>query len=87
VGVPYDPDRHHRRSIRLRDYDYASAGVYHVVICAHRRACLFGDVLDRAMVLNEAGRMVEEEWQHLPERFPAIALDAWVTICTESSRL
>lgn len=29
----YDPDIHHRRSIRLRGYDYTQAGAYFVTIC------------------------------------------------------
>jgi putative transposase len=37
----YDPLRHHRRSIRLKGYDYASAGAYFVTICTQHRALLF----------------------------------------------
>jgi putative transposase len=39
--MPYDPQRHHRRSIRLRGYDYRRAGVYFVTICTHARRQLF----------------------------------------------
>jgi REP element-mobilizing transposase RayT len=66
---------HHRRSIRLRGYDYATAGAYFVTICAKDRACLFGGVLDGEMRLNDAGRMVEDVWTTLPTRFPSIDLD------------
>ncbi len=51
-----------RRSNRLKDYDYAQAGAYFLTICTSRRACLLGEVLDGAMVLNRFGRIVEEEW-------------------------
>jgi hypothetical protein len=54
----YDPDRHHRRSIRLPGYDYAQAGASFVTICTQGRACLFGEIVDGEMRLNEAGRMV-----------------------------
>ena len=39
-----DPDRRHRRSLRLRGYDYAGLGSYFVTICTQDRACLFGDI-------------------------------------------
>jgi len=42
----YDPERHHRRSIRLKGYDYAQAGAYFVTIVTHERACLFGEVVN-----------------------------------------
>lgn len=56
----YDPDRHHRRSIRLPDYDYAQPGAYFVTVCAQGRECLFGDIVGDEMIPNEAGRMVRK---------------------------
>lgn len=58
----YNPQRHHRRSIRRPGYDYARAGKYFVTICSHERACLFGDIASDQIILNEYGRIVEEEW-------------------------
>ena len=78
--MPYDPDRHHRRSIRLRGYDYTQAGAYFVTIVTQDRAPLFGDVVAGGMQLNDAGRMVEQEWLNLPDRFPSIELDAFVVM-------
>lgn len=40
----YNPHIHHRRSIRLKGYDYALAGLYFVTICCQDRACLFGEI-------------------------------------------
>lgn len=76
----YNPDIHHRRSIRLLEYDYASAGGYFVTMCTHGRECLFGRIDGEAMVMNDAGRMVESVWQSLPGRFPGIALDEFVVM-------
>ena len=76
----YDPDKHHRRSIRLRGYDYARPGAYFVTICTRERECLFGDVVDGAMILNESGRVVESCWQILPRHFPHVRLDAFVVM-------
>ena len=58
----YDPDKHHRRSIRLKGYDYSSAGAYFVTICTQDRACLLGDICGDAMSLSEAGSMVQTVW-------------------------
>ena len=54
----FDPQRHRRRSIRLRGYDYDQAGAYFVTICTQRRACLFGGIADRTPRLNDPGQMV-----------------------------
>ncbi len=78
--MPYDPRRHHRRSIRLKGYDYARAGAYFVTLCTKDRACLFGDIVDGLMVLNEAGRVVEECWNDIPAHFHQIILDAFVVM-------
>ena len=76
--MKYDPDIHHRRSIRLRGYDYSSAGAYFVTICTQGREYLFGDIADGAMHLNGAGRMVAEWWLKLPDKFPGVMLDEYV---------
>jgi REP element-mobilizing transposase RayT len=65
----YDPDIHQRRSIRLRDYDYATGGACFFTVCVQGRECLFGQVMGGEMVLNEAGRMVELWWRKIPEKF------------------
>ena len=55
----YEPDKHHRSSIRLKGYDYSEAGAYFVTVCAQSRECLFGDVIDGEMRLNDAGKMIQ----------------------------
>jgi hypothetical protein len=57
----YDPDRHHRRSIRLRGYDYRQPGAYFVTIVTQNHACLFDEVVGEEMHLNELGKIVWEE--------------------------
>ena len=76
--MKYDPDKHHRRSIRLREYDYSTTGAYFVTICAQGRACLFGEVRDGEMRLNDAGRMVSEGWLKLAGKLPGVALDEYM---------
>jgi len=41
----YDSRIHHRRTIRLRNYDYASNGYYFVTVCTHEHQCLFGEIV------------------------------------------
>lgn len=73
-------NRHHRQSLRLKGYDYALAGTYFVTISTQDRGCVFGDVVEGGMRLNEAGRMVFTMWDTLPARFPGVALDAFVVM-------
>ena len=68
----YDPNIHHRHSIRLKGYDYASAGFYFVTLCAQNRAMMFGEIRNGEMVLNDAGRMVERWYYKTEEKFPDI---------------
>jgi putative transposase len=76
----YDPERHHRRSIRLRGYDYRAVGAYFITVVVQDRACLFGEVVEGAMCLNDAGRMVERWWLELNCRFPHVLTDAYVVM-------
>lgn len=70
----YNPDIHHRRSIRLRGYDYSQAGFYFVTICCQNREHLFGEIDNGKMALNDAGEMINNEWLKLTERFENIKL-------------
>jgi REP element-mobilizing transposase RayT len=76
----YNPDIHHRRSIRLRDYDYARAGAYFVTICAQGRECLFGQVADGAFQPNLYGEIVAECLDTLTGHFAQVTLDACVVM-------
>jgi len=58
--MPYDPQRHHRRSIRLPGYDYTQPGAYFVTIVTHVRTPLFGESVDGEMRLNDAGRVAKQ---------------------------
>ena len=66
----FDPDKHKRRSIRLKGYDYAQPGAYFVTICTHDRACLFGHVVNGEMHLNDAGEIARRCWEDIPHPFP-----------------
>ena len=69
-----------RRSIRLKGYDYSQAGAYFVTICTQNRECLFGDVVNGEMVLNEFGELVFATWADLPNHNFGIELDAFIAM-------
>ncbi|NBB99897.1 MAG: hypothetical protein GVY15_03430 [Bacteroidetes bacterium] len=76
--MPYDSSKHNRQSMRLRGYDYAQSGAYFVTVCTQHRQCLFGEVDEGMMVLNEAGQIVAEEWLRSEIIREEITLDAFV---------
>jgi putative transposase len=78
--MTFDPDRHHRRSIRLAGFDYAAGGAYFVTICVRDRQCLFGEVIADGAQLNACGRCIVDAWQGLGARFASVALDEFVVM-------
>ena len=72
--------RRDRRSIRLRGYDYSRAGAYFLTICVQNRECLFGEVVNGAMVSNGYGRVVQDEWHRTAQMRPNVNLDAFVVM-------
>lgn len=78
--MKFDPKIHHRRSIRLQGYDYSQSGAYYVTIVTHGRECLFGEVVNGAMQLNEYGKIVEFTWNDLVNHVNGIELDVFVVM-------
>ena len=76
----YNPNIHHRRSIRLREYDYSQAGFYFVTICVQKHECLFGEIANGEMILNNVGKTVQTIWNELPQHFQNAELDAFVVM-------
>ena len=68
----------HRRSIRLQNYDYKRSGAYFVTMVTQNRACLFGDVVNGRLQLNDAGQMIQAIWDQLPQHYPSVETDAFV---------
>ena len=78
--MKYDPAKHHRRSIRLKGYDYSQAGYYFVTICCYQRQCLFGKIIDGVMHLNRYGAIVEDEWLKSSVIRAEIKLDEYIVM-------
>ena len=76
--MKYNPKIHHRKSIRKKGYDYAQKGLYFITINCYRRACLFGEIHQGKMILNEAGNIAQTCWLEIPQHFPNVVLHEFV---------
>lgn len=74
----YNPLKHNRRSIRLKNYDYSKGGLYFITLVCQDRIPFFGHIKDGKTHLNEAGRMIEEQYLELKKRFPNIKLHEYI---------
>ena len=68
----YNPEIHHRRTIRLQEYDYSSDGLYFVTICTHGHKNIFGKIVDSNLVLSDKGKVVELVWKELSNKYPQV---------------
>src|SRR5919108_4995307 len=78
--MTYEPQKHQRRSMRLANYNYAEFGAYFVTIVAHNRRCIFGEVVDGKIELNDLGQIVTEEWERSHHIRKEIGLDGFVVM-------
>lgn len=76
--MSYDPTVHHRRSIRLKGYNYFLLGSYFITICTYNRELLFGEIDDGEMKLNEIGQMINLTWFDLVNHIQNIELGPFV---------
>ena len=79
-GGMFEGQRRRKNRLRLEGYDYSDAGAYFVTVVTQGRVCLFGDVVDGEMRLNEAGEVVRQGWQSLAGRYGHVGLDAYVVM-------
>jgi len=67
-----------RKVIRLHSYDYSQNGAYFVTIVTKGRRCLFGNVINHEMILNEIGRIVKEVWEKIPDHFAFVNVENYI---------
>ncbi|HEX2697373.1 MAG TPA: transposase [Anaerolineales bacterium] len=60
--MKFNSQIHHRRSIRVQEYDYAQGGAYFVTIVASEREPLFGKIENEEMKLSPLGEIAHAEW-------------------------
>ena len=49
-----------------------------MTLCTHNRECLFGEIVNNEMQLNDLGRIAKQCWIAIPQHFPHAALDEFV---------
>jgi putative transposase len=76
--VTYNPEIHHRRSIRLKGYDYSLAGAYFVTVCSWGKGCIFGEIADGEIHLNEYGEIVMKCWNGIQDHLPHVETDEFI---------
>ena len=69
-----------RKQLRLSQYDYSQNGCYYITICSYQRECIFGEVINSKMVLNDLGKLIETYWRNLPKRFPNISVTPYIVM-------
>ena len=75
--MTFNPNKHHRRSIRLAGYDYVAEGWYFITICVQDKECVFGEIVENNMILNITGKIIDYHWRKLPKHFENIELDQY----------
>jgi len=73
-----NPTKHIRKNIRLKDFDYSSAGDYFLTLISHQRKNIFGEIDDGKITLNRIGKIIEETWEAIPLHFPYIIIDTYI---------
>ena len=74
MAQKHDSFKRRRKSIRLKNWDYASPATYFVTICTKHREYLFDDLRFR--------EIAENAWQYIPKQPHArhVILDEWVVM-------
>jgi REP element-mobilizing transposase RayT len=84
MGRPYGKNMenqsklYHRRSIRLKGYDYSLPGAYFVTIVTQGRSPILGNIIAGETYLTTIGKIIEECWIEIPLHFRFVSLDAHV---------
>ena len=60
--MKYDPLKHHRRSIRLKNYDYTLPGAYFITICTRENGDILGYLVGQQVELSPLGQVVAGHW-------------------------
>ncbi len=76
--ISFDGNSLHRKSIRLKEHNYSTAGGYFVTICTHQRELLFGDILQGKMQTSECGNILIRHWTEIPNHHQNVLLDEFV---------
>jgi putative transposase len=76
--MKFAPEIHHRRSIRLRGYDFSRDGAYFITICTQNRECLFGEIVSGEMRLNDFDMVINDTWICMKNQYDYLDLGEYV---------
>jgi REP element-mobilizing transposase RayT len=76
----FNPEYHHRRSIRIQGYDYSKPGLYFITICTEKKNCIFGTIIDKKSILNDLGSIAKKFWVEIPNHFPNVLLHQFIVM-------
>jgi len=74
----FDPLLLHRRSFRLKGYDYSKHGFYFITTLTEERSLIFGKITVDIIHLNDLGKIVENRWNRIPEFFKKVILHEFI---------
>lgn len=78
--MKYNPQIHHRRSVRLKGYDYSQEGAYFITVCVKNRECVFGHIMNEGMTLNDIGKIANEYLQDIPNHFSHVEMGEFIVM-------
>ncbi|OGO61167.1 MAG: hypothetical protein A2032_02455 [Chloroflexi bacterium RBG_19FT_COMBO_49_13] len=78
--MPGHSINYHRRSIRLNGYDYAQPGAYFITLVTNGYKCIFGKIIDKAIQINDLGKIVRECWLEIPDHFLDTSIEPFVVM-------
>lgn len=67
-----------RKPIRIKGYDYSTAGAYFITICTHKKIQLFGEIKNETMQLNDLGKIVNKELLNIESHYQNVQIDKYV---------
>lgn len=70
--------RFNRKSVRILGYDYSQPGWYFVTIGVQNHECIFGEIKNTIMHLNETGKIAHQYWREIPDHFPHARIDKFI---------
>jgi REP element-mobilizing transposase RayT len=80
ISMGFDPEKHHRRAMRLKGYDYSLPGMYFVTICVRERECALGEILNGNLYLSEFGEIAFNFWEPVTQHFPNVIIDQFIVM-------
>ncbi|HEY0756883.1 MAG TPA: transposase [Ktedonobacteraceae bacterium] len=65
-------------NVEYNGHNYKQPGFYGITLCTYHRRWFFGTISDGQMLLNQVGRIAQEVWARLANRWPCVQLHEYV---------